>query len=153
MALPKTGGRSAAVVMVEFDPVGATGVFTNWCGAKNFSLSIQNEIQSEKVGDCNDWSLPVVTVKEYSGQDITASMDATWTGATHQRTSAWALNQLKLNVRIHFPGSEVGEVEYYDGLAMLSGLDLGEIGNVDGNKISESISLEFDGKLTVTAKA
>jgi len=151
MALPVTGGRSAAVVQVEFDPVGAPGVFTNWCGAKNFSLSIQNEIQSEKVGDCDDWTLPVVTVKEYSGQNITATMDATWTSATHLLTSAWALEQQKLNVRVQFPDAATGEVEFYDGLAMLSGLDLGEIGNVDGNKISENVSLEFDGTLTVTA--
>lgn len=153
MALPKTGGRGAAVVMVEFDPVTSAGIYTNWCGAKNFSLSIQNEVQSEKVGDCDDWSAPVVTVKEYSGQNITASMDGTWTSATHAKTSDWALNQKKLNVRIHFPDALAGEIEYYDGVAMLAGLDLGEIGNVDGNKITESVSLEFDGKLTTTAKA
>lgn len=153
MALPQTGGRGAAVVMVEFDPTGNAGVYTNWCGAKNFSLSIQNEIQSDKVGDCQDWDLPVATLKEYSGQNITASMDATWASATHALTSDWALNQKKLNVRIHFPGAQTGEVEYYDGLALLGGLDLGEIGNVDGNKITESINLEFDGRLTSTAKA
>jgi len=152
MALPKTGGRSAAVVMVEFDPVGETGVYTNWCGAKNFTLTVDNEIQSEKLGDCEDWSAPILTVKEYSGQNITASMDATWTAATHKLTSEWALGQKKLNVRVHFPGAILGEVEYYDGVAMLSSLALGEIGNLDGNKISESISLEFDGKLEVTAK-
>lgn len=153
MALPVTGGRSAAVVQVEFDPVGAAGVYTNWCGAKNFSLSIQNEVQSEKVGDCDDWAAPVVTVKEYSGQNITATMDATWTSATHRLTGDWALTQKKLNVRINFPGAGTGEVEFYDGLAMLSGLDLGEIGNVDGNKITENVSLEFDGTLTSTPAA
>lgn len=153
MTLPQTGGRGAAVVMVEFDPVGNAGTYTNWCGAKNFNLSIQNEIQSEKVGDCDDWDAPVANVKEYSGQNITASMDATWTSATHAKTSDWALNQKKLNVRIHFPGSIAGEVEYYDGVSLLAGLDLGEIGNVDGNKITESVSLEFDGKLLVTTKA
>lgn len=153
MALPKTGGRSAAVVMVEFDPTGAPGVYTNWCGAKNFSLSIQNEIQSEKIADCDDWSLPVVTVKEYSGQDVTASMDASWAAATHKLTSDWVLNQKKLNVRVHFPGAVIGEVEYYDGLALLAGLDLAEIGNLDGNRITENVSLEFDGGVTATAKA
>lgn len=151
MTLPKTGGRGAAVVMVAFDPAAPT-VFTNWCGAKGFSLSIDNEITSEKIGDCDDWSAPIITVKEYSGQNITASMDATWSSATHKKTSEWALDQLKLPVRIHFPGALTGEVEYYDGKALLGGLNLGDIGNVDGNKISESITLEFDGKLAVTAK-
>ncbi len=152
MALPITGGRGSAVVQVEWDPTGAPGVFPNWCGAKNFSLNIDNEIQSEKVGDCADWSAPVVTVKEYSGQNITATMDATWTADTHKDTSAWALQQKKLNVRIHFPGAVTGEVEFYDGVAMLQGLGLSEIGNVDGNKTAESITLEFDGTLTVTSK-
>lgn len=152
MSLPKTGGRGAAVVMVCYDPVGNPTVFTNWCGAKNFSLSIDNEIQSEKVGDCEDWSKPVVTVKEYSGQNITASMEATWTSATHKETSAWALEQKKLPVRIHFPGAAVGEVEYYDGVAMLQNLTLGEIGNVEGNKITEAVNLDFDGTISRTAK-
>jgi hypothetical protein len=139
--------------MVEFDPVGSPGTYINWCGAKNFSLNIENEIQNEKVGDCADWSLPVVTQKEYSSQTVTATMDATWTAATHKETGAWALEQKTLKVRVHFPNALTGEVEYYDGDAMLSGLSLAEIGNVDGNKVSENVSLEFDGTLTVTTKA
>lgn len=152
MALPKTGGRGAAVVSVEFDPVGDPGTYTKWCGARNFQLVIDNEIQSDKVGDCDDWGAPIVTVKEYSGQDVTASMEATWTSATHAKTSKWALDQEKKNVRITFPDAEVGEIESYDGVAMLQNLTLGEIGNVDGNKISESVSLSFDGKITATTK-
>lgn len=153
MATPKTGGRAAAVVMVEFDQAGAPGVYTNWCGAKSFSLTIDNEIQSEKIGDCDDWSAPIVTEKEYAGQDVKASMDASWAGSMHKNTSDWALNQLKLKVRVHFPDAAVGEVEYYDGTALLQSLNLGDIGSVEGAKITESISLEFDGKLLATAKA
>jgi hypothetical protein len=80
-------------------------------------------------------------------------MDATWTSATHKETGDWALSQKTLAVRIHFPNAATGEVEYYDGNAMLASLSLGEIGNVDGNKISENVSLDFDGTLTVTAKS
>lgn len=150
MALPVTGGRSAAVVSVEFDPDGSPGVFTNWCGAKNLSITIDNEIQTEKVGDCSDWSAPVVTVKEFSGQNITASMDATWTADQHAQTSDWALSQLRRNIRITFPNATVGQVSSYEGAGMLQNLQLGEIGNVDGNKISETIAIEIDGTLTRT---
>lgn len=152
MATPKTGGRAAAVVMVEFDQAGAPGVYTNWCGATNFSLSIDNEIQSEKIGDCDDWSAPIVTEKEYSGQDITASMDATWAGVMHKKTSDWAVDQLKLKVRLHFTDVAVGEIEYYDGTALLKGLKVDNIGNVDAKKITESVSLDFSGKLIVSVK-
>jgi hypothetical protein len=152
MAKPKTGGRAAAVVMVEFDPVGAAGVYTNWCGAKNFSLTVDNEIQSEKVGDCDDWSAPITSQKEYAGQDVSASMDATWTSATHKQTADWALDQMKLNVRVHFPDAIAGEIEYYDGVCLLKGLTLAEIGNVEGNKITENVTLEYDDGIERTLK-
>ena len=153
MAVSKTGGRAAAVIMVEWDPVGAAGVYTNWAGAKNFSLSVDNEIQGHKLGDDDDWSLPVITQKEYAGQDIKASMDATWTAASHVKTSDWALSQKKLLVRVNFPSAIIGEIEFYDGTAMIGSLSLGDIGNLDGGLITETVSMEFDGTITATVKA
>jgi len=153
MALPETGGRKDAVVMVEFDPVGAAGTYTNWCGANSIRFEIANETKSQKVGDCDDWTAPVQELVNYSGQSVRMNVDASWTGATHAKTSDWALNQKKLKTRVHYPNALVGEVEYYDGTALLTGLTNDGIGNVEGDVISESVSLVFDGGVTPTAKA
>lgn len=151
MAYPTTGGRGDAVVSVDWTN---SGTFTNWCGANNFSLNVANEITSTPVGDCDDWTAPVQNQKSYGPQNITASMDATWSSATHAKTSDWALNQKTLPVRITFPNASTsGEVAQYDGDAMLTGLDLANIGAVDGSKITEAITLEFDGGVTPTAVA
>lgn len=152
MAYPTTGGRGDAVVSVEWTP--ESGTFANWCGANNFSLNLSNEVNSTPVGDCDDWSKPAVNVKEYGVQNVTASMDATWSSAMHAKTSDWALNQKKLKVKVTFPNATTsGEVASYEGTAMLTGIDLANIGNVNGAKITENVTLEFDGTLAVTAVA
>lgn len=150
MALPKLGERGDIVVQVEWDPVGAAGVYSNWCGATNFGFNLSNEIQSTNVGDCDDWGLPIVVNKSYGPQNITASMDATWAAATHVRTQDWAFDQKSLKVRILFPTAAVGQVARYDGVALVSGLDLNGIGNVDGQPQTETVNLEFSGAILRT---
>ena len=151
MTLPNIGTRKDAVVMIAFD-TNSPSTFTNACGCKNFNIDVNNEIHSEKVGDCEDWEKPIETLKSYSAQNVTASMDATWSSKTHVKMSAWAMNQLYLPVRIHFPFAASGEIEYYDGVALLTSLNIANIGNTDGAPITESISLEFDGGLQETLK-
>ena len=151
MALPKTGSRGDIVVQVEF--VAESGTYVNWCGANGFSFSIANEIIKTNVGDCDDWGLPIQTNKSYGPQDVTASMAATWTAATHAATQAWAFDQEIKNVRVVFPNATTGQVSQYDGAALLSGLDLAEIGNTDGNPQTETVNLEFDGAIARTIAA
>ncbi len=153
MSLPDTGDRGDIVVQVEFDPVNLPGVYTNWCGATGFNLQITNEVTSQKVGDCDNWGLPIQNQKNYGAQNVTASMDATWTAATHLHTSDWALNQKKLRTRIHFPNALAGQVERYDGVGLLTGLTLDGVGNVEGQPQTESVSLEYSGGLERTLKS
>lgn len=147
MATPVLGTRGSIVVQVEFDPDGAAGTYTNWCGTTGFSFNIANEVISTNVGDCDDWGLPIATNKSYGPQNVTASMEASWTAAVHAETSDWALNQKTLNVRILFLDAVAGQVANYDGAALLSGLDLGNIGNTDGTPQTESVTLEFSGAI------
>ena len=153
MTTPDIGDRGDIVVQVEFDPTGAAGVYTNWCGATNFGFKIANEINKTVVGDCDDWGLPLVNKKSYGAQDVTANMDATWTAATHAKTQDWALSQLKKKVRILFPNATSGQVSMYDGTALLAGLDLDGIANLTGDSQTETVSLEFDGAVTPTLVA
>ena len=152
MAKPKLGGRGECVVSVEFDPTGAAGVYTKWCGAKNFNLGVNNEFSDEKVGDCDDWDAPVVTISVPNGQTVSASMDATWVAAYHLQTSDWVLDQKALKVRVEFPKAEIGQVQYYDVLAYIEGLDLANIGNTDGGVITENVTLKVTGGITRTLR-
>ena len=150
MAYPDIAGRGDVVVAVDWMN---NGTFANWCGATNFKFSIKNELTSTKVGDCDDWGLPIVTKKSPNGQDVTASMDATYAASQHAKTSAWALDQNLLPVEVRFPNSTSGQVEKYEGVAYVSGLDMDGIGNVDGSPITESLALEFSGLVTRVIKA
>ena len=146
MALPKGAGRGDIVIAVDFT---GDSTFVNWCGARNVSLSIANEIGSTKVGDCEDWSAPAVTSKFYSGQDVTMTVDATWAKSMHLKTFNWAKRQEVHAVRISYPNASVGEIDHIEGgRALLGGFEMGEIGNLDGNLVTENVTLEFDGGLS-----
>lgn len=152
MATPNLGGRGDCVVSVEFDPAGSPGVYTKWCGAKNFDLGLTNEFSEEKVGDCEDWDAPVQTISVPSGQTISASMDATWVSAFHVQTSDWGLNQKALKVLVEFPQALVGQVKQYDMTAYIEGLNLGNIGNTEGGVVTENVTLKVTGGLQRTLK-
>ncbi|TMV84481.1 hypothetical protein FGG78_21730 [Thioclava sp. BHET1] len=151
MTYPTTGGRADAVVSVMFDA--GSAAYVNWAGATNGKLSVKNTVTNTVVGDTEDWSLPPKTFKGYSGQDVTMTMDATWASSMHAKTADWAINQRKLSVKISFPNAAAGEISSYTGVALLSDLDLANIGAVDGSKITESVSLEFDGGVTMATVA
>lgn len=150
MAIPALGSRGDIVVAVEFDPVGAPGVYTNWCGATNISFEVSNEVITQNVGDCDDWGLPVQTNRSYGPQGVTMNFDATWTAAQHTLTTDWAFNQRTLNVQVNFPNATTGNVSQYGGAALLSSMSLGNIGNTDGNPQTETVALEFSGAVTRT---
>jgi len=146
MALPTRAGRGDIVLMVNWAGTGTT--FTNFCGASGITLTLNNEIQSENVGDCLDWTLPVVVVKEYGAQNASATINGTWAAENNDDVLLWALEQKKLPVRIHFVNAAVGKIEYLDGVAMLASTDISDIGNVTGAKVSRALQIEFDGPLT-----
>lgn len=148
MTYPTTGGRGDAVVAVDF---AGTGTYENWAGATNGKLSVKNATNGTVVGDSTDWTLPPVTQRDYGGQDISFTMDATWSSAFHKEISDWALSQKKLSVQITFPNAATGEVSTYTGNALLTDVELANIGAVDGSKITDTVTLEFDGTLTVVA--
>ncbi|MEO0343016.1 MAG: phage tail tube protein [Pseudomonadota bacterium] len=153
MALPVTGTRGDIVVQVEFDPVGAAGTYTNACGVTSASFEISNDIISFDVGDCDDWSASVQKVKNYGAQDVTMSIDATWSAAQHVQMIDWAsrnINEGQLNLRLLYPNATTGQVSMIDGLALMETLTLDNVGNVEGNPQTENISLQFSGGITVT---
>jgi len=151
MALPVVGTRGDIIVLVEFDPVGAAGIFTNACGVTNASFQINNEVINFKVGDCDDWSLAVQTVKNYGALDASLSIDSTWTLDTDKEMLAWALEQKTLNVRLSYPNAaNTGQVSRVDFSALLETYSIDGIGNVDGNPQTQTLNLQLSGEITPT---
>lgn len=148
MALPTRAFRGDIVVMVNWAGTGTT--YTNFCGATGGTLTVSNEIRSEQVGDCDDWSAPIQTLKKPGAQNWTMSIDGTWAAQNNRQVIDWAVNQTLLPVRVHFVNAVTGQYEYFDGDAYLSGLDISGIGNITGDAVTRSIQIEFDGTPELT---
>ena len=144
MALPVRAYRKDIALMVAFNPA-QPAQFTTFCGATSVSFSLTNEIQTERVADCDDLTAAVQTIKEYGAQDVSATINGTWARQNHTLAWRWAKDQLRLPVRLHFANAEAGDIEYIDGVALLSGFTLDNIMNIDGATVSRNITIEFDG--------
>ncbi len=148
MATPQLGYRGDVVVAAAFDPASPT-TYTNFCAATNITLTLNNDILSEKVGDCDDWAIPVTVVKSYGAQNATMSFTGQWSKQNNSTILRLSLDQLVLPIMIEFVGVPSGEIQYLKGEAFISSIDMGQIGNVEGNAISRNMSLEFSGALEV----
>jgi hypothetical protein len=151
MSEPNLAYRGDIVVMVAFDPAKPND-FINFCGSTGISLEITNEIVSEKVGDCQDWSAKVKVLKKYGAQDAKATFNGKWAKQNHSKVLRWAVDQMELPVRVHYVGVAAGEVEYLAGKALCTSTDLGDIGNLEGNSVTRNLSIEFNGGIELTDK-
>ena len=76
------------------------------------------------------------------------SLDAYWTAATHKLMVTWALEQKHYNTRLAYPNAITGLISAIDSVALLESFELGDIGNVDGNPITQNITLQLSGAIT-----
>ena len=113
MALTTRAFRGDIVVMVNWSGTGST--YTNFCGATGGTLTVSNEIRTEQVGDCDDWSAPIQTLKKPGAQNWTMSIDGTWAAQNNRQVIDWAVDQTLLPVRVHFVNAPAGDYEYFDG--------------------------------------
>ena len=65
MALPDRAYRKDIALMVAFNPQ-QPATFTTFCGATGVSFSLSNEIQSERVADCDDLEAAVAHAATFS---------------------------------------------------------------------------------------
>lgn len=144
MALPNRHYRGDIVVMVDWTATGGVGAtWTNFCGATNVTLTVDNAVQEEVVADCDDWTLPPQNVVEYGAQSWTISIDGTLAAQNRDKLLRAAKDQVLLPIRVHIVGAITGEVEYIDGAIILPSLSIGNIGNVDRAAVSMTISGRF----------
>lgn len=154
MARATTAKYEEMVLEVEFDPVGGAGVFTNICGLIDVSISRSAQVNSVEIPDCDDESLPNSIEKQVQSLEFTASGTGVWAMQSHKAMMDWFYSSSTLNVRLRNAKVEAdgatGDPYVEAGPALLT-----ELSNdrSKGNKVSASISLEFDGTPTVTNKA
>lgn len=150
MAKAVTQKFSELALEVEFDPVGAPGVYSRVCGMIDVEINRSASLDSAEIPDCDDESLPHSVEKEVRSIEVSVSGSGTWAQQSHGKMSDWFYSAAPLNVRVHNANAAVGETEYETGPALLASL-----GNArtKGQRVSASISIEFDGTPTRTPKA
>lgn len=153
--LPDLQYRKDLVVMADWvTPVadGATYTFTNWCGATSISLSIDNQIQETTVAPCDDWSLPAVVIAAYGSQTVSATVNAQFTRSGRDQLIRGLLAQKELPMRFHLIEAESGEVEYIDGVGLISGSieNIGSSGTGQEGSISYTLNIRFKQGVALT---
>lgn len=144
MALPQRHYRGDIIVMVDWTAIGGVGAtWTNFCGANNVTLTVDNAVQEEVVADCDDWTLPPQNVAEYGAQSWTISIDGTLAKQNRDKLLRAAKDQVILPVRVHIVGATAGEVEYIDGPLILPSLTIGNIANTDRAAVTMTLSGRF----------
>lgn len=141
MALPQLQRRGDMIVMVDF---AGSGTFANFCGATGISLSLENALAETTVGDCEDWSLPVQTLVAYGAQNVTMTINAQMARSNRGKLLSWAKDQLEVPIRVHIVDAAAGDVEYIDGIGLLTTLGIEGIGSTEQNAvITQTLNIRF----------
>lgn len=137
--IPTTAEKHQVVIEVEWDPVGAPGVYTGWCGMEDMSISRATTTEETEVSDCADRSKPKSKLKRVTGKDVTISGTGNWSREKSSEVLVWYNEGSNLNIRVHHVLAEAGQVEYETGEASLTSLNTGGI--FVGPVITEEVEL------------
>lgn len=152
MSLPQLLYRGDAVVMAAWTPA-TPEVWTNFCGATGISLSIENAVTEEQVGDCDNWKLPAQTVVAFGAQTVTMTINAQFARSTRDKLLRWAKDQKLIPIRVHMVDAASGEVEYIDGIGMLPSTNIEGMGNTTGAALTTTLNVRFKNGVEFTNAA
>jgi hypothetical protein len=138
------------VLDVEFDPVGAAGVYTAVCGLIDVTISRQANVDSAEIPDCDNESLPLSIEKQVRSIEVTASGTGVWAQSSQSKLKTWFYSSATLNVRLRDTKAATGDIEIEAGPALLTQLTNTR---TKGQKVSAEIEIQFDGTPTRTNKA
>jgi len=149
MAAPVTAKYEELVLEVETD---TPGTYAKLCGVMGFTVSRAAQVDtSETPADCEDESLPYRVERQVRSLDFQMSnVSAVWAQTSHETMMDWMYSGATKNVRVQHVKASVGDTEYEAGPALLTQLDHVR---TKGQKVSATISIQFDGTPTRTAKA
>lgn len=152
MAYPVLQKRGDIVLKTDFTG-GATPTYTNFCGATQISMSVDNAVSETQVGNCEDWRAPIKTVAAYQSQTVTVSINAHLSIGNRSRLIRWGVDQLVIPLQFLIVNAEVGEIEKIEGLGMLPGLNVDNIfSTADGATVTAALNIRFQDGVTLTNK-
>lgn len=142
MAFATTAEKHQVVIEVEWDPVGAAGTYTGWCGMEDMSINRATTTEETEVSDCADRSKPKSKLTRVSGKDVTVSGTGNWSVEKSSDVLKWFNSGARLNIRIHHVLNVAeNSVEYETGEAIITSLNTGGI--FKGPVITEEIELKL----------
>lgn len=147
MAAPVTAKYEEFTLEVETTTPGTYAVL---CGLMGLTVDRSAQIDTvETPADCVDESLPYQTEKQVRALDFKVEGEAVWAQQSHETLMDWFYSSATKNIRLRHVNALSGDTEYEAGPALLTKLT-----NVreKGKKVTASVSLEFDGTPTRTAK-
>jgi len=148
MAQPTTSKFSEFAIHVG-NGATPTEVFAFICGLTSKGLSFTNNTATTPVPDCSDEDLPAFEEVAITSQSISVSGSGIFTVEDQKEMLDWAYDGTVKNIRVYPGKSAVGDVNYFQGPAILSSL---EITGERGNKVQASITINFTAKPTETLK-
>lgn len=126
------------------------GTYAMICGLIDVEITRTASVDTAEIPDCDDESLPLSIERQVRSIDVTVSGTGVWAQSSHETLMDWFYSAATKNIRIGNLNALVGDTEYETGPALLTNLSNSR---TKGQKVSASISIEFDGTPTRAAKA
>jgi len=138
-------------LVLEFEDPANLGTYLKICGLIDVEIARTAEIDTIEVPkDCEDESLPLSREKSVRSIDVAVTATGVWAQQSHGILMDWFYSSSGYNIRIQNANAASGATEYESGSAFLTNLTNAR---TKGQKVSASISIEFDGTPTRTPKA
>ncbi|WP_299734654.1 phage tail tube protein [uncultured Roseobacter sp.] len=147
MAQAVTQKYEELVLQVE---TSTPGQYATICGLIDVEISRTANLDTVEIPDCDDESLPLSVEKQVRNIEISASGTGVWAQSSHETLMDWFYSSATKNIRIGNLNASVGDTEYETGPAILTDLSNSR---TKGQKVTASISIEFDGTPVRSAKA
>lgn len=147
MALAVTQKYEEFVLEVETD---TPGTYATICGLIDVEISRTMSVDTVEIPDCADESIPLSIERQARSIEVTMSGTGVWAQTSHEMLQDWFYSSATKNIRLGNLKASTGDTEYETGPALLTNLSNSR---TKGQVVTASISIEFDGTPTRTAKA
>ena len=137
-------------LVLEFEDPANPNTYVRICGLIDIEVTRTAEIDTIEVPkDCTDESLPLSREKSVRSIDVSVSGTGVWAQQSQGILDDWFYSSLGYKIRIQNVNAASGATEYESGSAFLTNFT---VSRTKGQKVAASISIEFDGTPTRTAK-
>lgn len=148
MANPTTSTFGQYLIKLG-DGATPTEAFTAICGLSSKGFDINNDVASVAIPDCADEDAVAFNEVQVTSQSMSIKGSGLFTRENEKLLLQWASGGTKKNVRV-YPGQSItGDVEYYQGPAILKSLGTSVS---RGERAQASLEIVFTAKPTESIK-